>query len=117
MTSIQIQLTTDMNDTIPTFTLTCISTGGPVTTFSWRRDGALVTNNNSYNIAPQRVIDAENGSYTHILTVTGRRPGQYECSVTNNRPSMETGNITVESKSMFNMLNWKYTPNCLPWGM
>ena len=99
VTSLQFQLTTDMNAPTPTFTLTCISTGGPVTTFSWRRDGALVTNNNSYNIAPQRVIDAENGSYTHILTVTGRRPGQYECSVTNNRTFMETRNLTVESKS------------------
>ena len=111
MTSLQFQLTTDMNDTTPKFTLTCISTGGPVTTFSWRRDGALVTNNNSYNVAPQKVTDTEDGTYTHILTVTGRHPGQYECSVANNRPSMDTGNLTVESKSMFNMLKWKYAPN------
>jgi len=74
------------------FTLTCTSIGGPVTTFSWRRDGAIVTNNNSYDITHQRVTDAENGTYTHILTVTGRHPGQYECSVTNSRPSMDSGN-------------------------
>ena len=97
--TLHFTLTTDLNATTPMFTLTCISTGGPVTTFSWRRDGALVTNNNSYNIALQRVTDAASGTYTHILTVTGRRPGQYECSVTNNRPSMETGNLTVEGKS------------------
>ena len=97
--TLQFQLTTDLNATIPTFTLTCTSIGGPVTTFSWRRDGALATNNNSYNIAPQRVTDAASGTYTHILTVTGRRPGQYECSLTNNRPSIETGSLTVEGKS------------------
>ena len=114
VTSLQFHLATDLNATTPNFTLTCISTGGPVTTFSWRRDGALVTNNNSYNVAPQRVTDAESGTYTHILTVTGRRPGQYECSVTNNRPSMDTGNLTVESKSTFNMLKWFCTPKCLP---
>jgi len=101
VTSLQFQLITDPNATTPNFTLTCISTGGPVTTFSWRRDGALVTNNISYNIAPQRVTNAENGTYTHILTVTGRRPGQYECSVANNRPSMDARNLTVESKSTY----------------
>ena len=114
MTSLQFQLTTDLNAPTPKFTVTCISTGGPVTTFSWRRNGALVTNNNSYNVAPQRVADAERGIYAHILTVTGRYPGQYECSVTNNRISMETGNLTVESKSMGSILKWMCTPNnCL----
>ena len=97
--TLHFTLTTDLNATTPMFTLTCNSTGGPVTTFSWRKDGALVTNNNSYNIAPQRITDAESGTYTHILTVMGRSPGQYECSVTNNRPSMDTGSLTVEGKS------------------
>ena len=101
VTSLQFQLITDLNAPTPMFTLTCNSTGGPVTTFSWRRDGALVTNNNSYDIAPQIVTDGESGTYTHILTVTGRRPGQYECSVTNNRTFMETGNLKVESKSTY----------------
>ena len=98
MTSLQFQLTTDPNATTPTFTLTCISTGGPVTTFSWRRDGALVTNNNSYSIAAPEVTDAVSGTYSLNLTVTGRRAGQYECSVTNIRTSMDTENLTIESK-------------------
>ena len=107
MTSLQFQLITNLNAPTPMFALTCISTGGPVTIFSWRKDGALVTNNNGYNIAPQIVTDGENGTYTHILTVTGRHAGEYECSVTNNRTFMETGNLKVESKSMFNMVKWK----------
>ena len=98
MTSLQFQLTTDPNATTPTFTLTCNSTGGPVTTFSWRRDGALVTNNNSYNIAAPVVTDAVSGTYSLTLTVMGRRAGQYECSVTNSRTPMDTGNLTIESK-------------------
>ena len=104
MTSLQFQLTTDMNAPTAMFTLTCTSIGGPVTTFSWRRDGAIVTNNNSYDITHQRVTDAENGTYTHILTVTGRHPGQYECSVNNNRPSMDAGSLTVESKSKYGQM-------------
>ena len=98
VTSLQFQLTTDPNVTTPTFNLTCISTGGPVTTFSWRRDGALVTNNNSYNIAAPVVTDAVSGTYSLNLTVTGRRAGRYECSVTNSRTPMDTGNLTIESK-------------------
>ena len=114
VTSLQFQLTTNPSATTPNFTLTCTSIGGPVTTFSWRRDGARVANNNSYNIAPQVVTDSENGTYTQFLTVMGRHPGQYECNVTNNRPSMDKGNLTVESKSTLNMLKWFCTPKCLP---
>ena len=93
MTSLQFQLTTDPNATTPTFTLTCNSSGGPVTTFSWRRDGALVT-----NIATPVVTDAVSGTYSLNLTVMGRRAGQYECSVTNSRTPMDTRNLTIESK-------------------
>ena len=104
MTSLQFQLTTDPNATTPTFNLTCISTGGPVTTFSWRRDGALVTNNNSYNIATPIVTDPMSGTYSLTLTVMGRQAGQYECSVTNSRTPMDTGSLTIEGKSTFSLL-------------
>jgi len=110
VTSLQFTLTTDLNAITPSFTLTCISTGGPVTAFSWRRDGAIVTKNNSFDLAPQLVTDTETGTYTRILTVMGRHPGKYECIVTNNRPSMDTGNLTVEGKSTF---KWICISKCL----
>ena len=112
VTSLQFQLTSVLNATTPTFVLTCISTGGPVTTFAWRRDGALVTNNNSFDIAPQIVTDTESGTYTHILTVMGRYPGQYECSVNNNRPTMDTGNLTVEGMIMHEPKTITISPEC-----
>ena len=34
--------------------------------------------------------------YTHTLTVTGRLGGQYQCNVTNNKPSTATAQCTVQ---------------------
>ena len=80
----------DLNGDSPQFTLTCISTGGPATTVTWTRDsqtlsgGVTVLNN------------AVTAQYTHTLTVTGRLGGQYQCKVTNNKPSEATAQLTVE---------------------
>ena len=35
---------------------------------------------------------------THTLTVTGRLGGEYQCNVTNNKPSTATAQLTVQSK-------------------
>jgi len=32
--------------------------------------------------------------YTHTLTVTGRLGGQYQCTVSNNKPSQDSASIT-----------------------
>ena len=68
-----------------------------------------MTNNNSYNIATPVVTDPMSGTYSLNLTVTGRRPGRYECSVTNSRTPMDPRNLTIEGKSMFSLLNNVYT--------
>ena len=48
VTSLNFELTTELNSTTPTFTLTCTSSGGPVTTVSWMRDGEVLTENGNY---------------------------------------------------------------------
>ena len=94
--SLDFNLTSELNSTIPTFTLTCTSTGGPATIVSWMRNGEiLVENSSSYSITSQTLIDAENGTYDHTLMVTGRLVGEYECTVSNSKPSSASGNITV----------------------
>ena len=40
--------------------------------------------------------NAVTAQYTHTLTVTGRLGGQYQCNVTNNKPSEATTNFTVQ---------------------
>ena len=75
----------------PVFNLTCVSAGGPATTVTWTRDGAAAT-----GVTSQTVVDQEVITYRSILTVTGREPGNYTCSVTNDRPAPPaTASLTV----------------------
>ena len=80
----------DLNGESPQFTLTCISTGGPATTITWTRDSEELLGGVS-------VLDnAVTAKYTHKLTVTGRLPGQYQCNVSNNKPSTANRSFTME---------------------
>ena len=69
-------------------TLTCISTGGPATTVTWTRDNVIITEGNETVLN-----DPVTANYTHTLTVT--KEGLYTCTVTNNKPSIASANITV----------------------
>ena len=74
------------------FTLACISTGGPATT---------VTQGTTETV----LNDPVTAQYIHTLTVTGRLPGLYNCTVSNNKPSNTsvTGVFTLEG--MFFLLS------------
>ena len=79
---------------IPQFTLTCISTGGPATTVTWTRDSATITN------GTETVLDDPvTAQYTHTLTVTGREGGLYTCTVANNKPSSDSSSLTVKGSN------------------
>ena len=80
----------DLNGGSPQFTLTCISTGGPATTVTWTRDSKTLSGGVTlFN-------NAVTAQYTHTLTVTGRLGGQYQCTVTNSKPSSVTAQLTVQ---------------------
>ena len=82
----------DLNGGSPQFSLTCTSTGGPATTVTWTRDSQTVSGGVTvFN-------NAETAQYTHTLTVTERLGGQYQCNVTNNKPSSATAQLTVEGR-------------------
>ena len=40
--------------------------------------------------------DPVTAQYTHTLTVTGRLGGQYQCNVSNNKPSWDTDSFEVQ---------------------
>ena len=83
----------DLNGPTPQFTLTCISTGGPATTVTWTRDSITVTE------GTQSVLDDPvTAQYTHTLSVKGRKPGKYTCTVSNNKPSTHSASFTVKGK-------------------
>ena len=84
---LQFQLTSELNATTPTFTLTCTSTGGPATTVSWTVNNQTVTEDSAHNITCQILTDPEEATYHHTLAVTGRLEGRYECRVSNRESS------------------------------
>ena len=75
----------------PWFILTCISTGGPATTVTWTKDSTTVIEGTDTVLN-----DLETAQYTHTLHVTGRKGGEYTCSVANNKPSSDSSNILIK---------------------
>ena len=68
-------------------TLTCTSTGGPATTVTWRRDGAVITLNATHQ-QTKRVVDPIAGTYQTVLTIDPTVSqddivGIYTCTVEN----------------------------------
>ena len=94
---IQFSLMTAVNATTPMFTLTCTSTGGPATTVTWTLDGSNITSDINH-VFTRMVVNAKTAEYNNTLTVTGREPGNYQCSVSNARNTV-TQTRTVSCKS------------------
>ena len=70
-------------------TLSCTSIGGPATTVTWRRDGVVITPNDTHQ-QTKRVVDAGNGTYQTVLTINSSVSqddivGTYNCTVENVR--------------------------------
>ena len=88
------------------FALVADTTGGPPTTFSWRRNGASLINDNSYNISimadPNDTQDGRvNCLYRSTLHVTGILPGIYEYRAENRATSgVATGSFTIEGMAI-----------------
>ena len=66
------------------------STGGPPTTSYWTRNGANITNNDSFSISISFTGSHDEAghraaNYRSTLTVTGRHPGLYQYHVSNRR--------------------------------
>ena len=82
----------DLSGDSPQFTLTCTSTGGPATTVTWTRDSETVSGGMTL------LKKATTAQYTHTLTVTGRLGGQYQCNVSNNKPSQASARFIVKGQ-------------------
>ena len=83
----------------PTFTLFGDTSGGPPTTYTWRRNGQVITNNATFNIsiqASENDASFRENLYRSTLTVTGRLLGEYQYSVTNRAtPTMVTDSYNI----------------------
>ena len=70
-------------------TLTCISTGGPATTVTWRRDGVVIVLNATHQ-QTKSLVDPVVGTYQTVLTIDPSVDlwnimGTYNCTVENDR--------------------------------
>ena len=73
----------------PTFTLTCVTTGGPPTTVVWTRDNTEIDYQSNSNFKFSRTVtNFVNSTYNNTLTVTGRHPGQYNMTAWNRNTVM-----------------------------
>ena len=92
---IEFTLTSELTAEPPQFTLTCISTGGRVTTVTWARDSTTVTEET------ETVLDDPvTAQYTHTLNVSGRVGGLYTCTVANSIPSTANMELNVRGSSL-----------------
>ena len=91
--------------TLPYFIMAGDTEGGPPETYTWTRNGAPITNNDSFSISigVNGVTDQsayDNSRYRSTLTVTGILPGVYQYSVSNRATSNTlTSNINIEGNT------------------
>ena len=82
--TIQFSLQTTPTADPLVFTLICVSTAGPAMTVNWKQNGVIVLYDSNHEFI-KTVTDQLNATYSNMLTVTGREPGNYTCSVANVR--------------------------------
>ena len=71
-------LHTELRASVPEFTISCRTHGGPATAVLWSVDDNLVKDNTS-----QVILDTSHNSvYDNRLRVRGRRAGTYYCTIT-----------------------------------
>lgn len=86
----------DLNGESPQFTITCVSTGGPVVCVTWKHNFNTIPD----PVTTSALIDPVEGMYVHNLTVTEVAGGYYTCDVTNNKPFIIYRDIHVECKEV-----------------
>ena len=80
-----------------TLTLTCNSTGGPATTVTWRKNGAIVEVDGTTYHQSQRVVNTRIATYENTLSssTVANLVGTFTCTVTNNRGSSNDRSVTL----------------------
>ena len=74
-------LHTEPNASVPEFTISCRTRGGPATTVQWSVNGDRVQEDSNHEIS-QLILDTSlNSVYDNRLRVRGRRSGTYKCGM------------------------------------
>ena len=82
--SMNFTLHTEPRVSVPEFTISCRTHGGPATTVHWTVNGVSVQEDSDHETS-QLILDTSlNSVYDNRLRVRGRRNGTYNCSISNN---------------------------------
>ena len=82
--SMNFTLHTELRASVPEFTISCRTHGGPATTVQWTVNGVPVQEDR-YHETSQLILDTSlNSVYDNRLRVRGRRNGTYNCTISNN---------------------------------
>ena len=82
--SMTFTLHTGLRTSVPEFTISCRTHGGPATTVQWRVNGVSVEEDSDHETS-QIILDASHNSvYDNRLRVRGRTNGNYSCSISSN---------------------------------
>ena len=77
-------LHTDLRASVPEFTISCCTHGGPATTVQWRVNGVSVEEDSDHETSQIILDTSHNSVYDNRLRVRGRTSGNYNCTVSNN---------------------------------
>ena len=82
----------------PSFTLTCVTTGGPPTNVIWTRNNTEIDYQSNSNFKFSRTVtNFTTSTYNNTLTVTGRYPGRYNMRAWNRNTLVYSSNQFVAS--------------------
>ena len=96
MDPIPFQLTPDPAAQSVSFSLTCTSNGGPISTMEWRKDGMAVSDSNYF----PDLTNNETATYINVLQVPGRETGIYSCDATDGEGTISLSmSIIVQGKT------------------
>ena len=82
--SIIFTLHTDLRASIPEFTISCRTHGGPATTVQWTVNGVSVEEDSDHETSQIILDTSHNSVYDNRLRVRGRTSGNYNCTISNN---------------------------------
>ena len=88
----------DFDENNPQFTVTCVSSGGPVDCVVWMTNDRRIL----LGEPTSTLIDAVDGRYVHNLMVNQYQIGPYICELFNNKPDSTAGSISVYRTLLFN---------------
>ena len=91
----------------PSHTLTCVSTGGPATNVTWRKDGVIISPSSPSHQQSQRVVDTTTATYHNLLSITSSDirdyNGSFTCTVSNTRGSSLPMSLDISGMSLWSL--------------